>query len=356
MNRYYLLSLFLFSVLSVRSQHKFKVTGKVESAKNGTVMYLITIPPGNVDSAVVHNGAFTFTGDLDQPTEALLVPGPLQKLEDPERRKFFWIDAQPVYVNGNVLHFKDAVVKGGTAQKNYLSYMKGLPMDNDSLQIAYIVSFLSEHPYNYKAVQELFMKRKVVPVNTIKGLYSNFPDSIRKSTFASLLHDYISATQTLKTGESAPDFTLNNMSHQPTSLSSFRGNYVLLNFWSSTCGPCRKKNPLLNEAYKAYRDKNFVILGVGLDKHDQLEKAIQKDKVQWLNTYDSLYFNSKVAVNYNIPSIPYTLLLDPEGRILIIQPELQHTSDGYVFLDKQGNVCGKLDDMLQKSVTVSDGH
>jgi thiol-disulfide isomerase/thioredoxin len=100
-------------------------------------------------------------------------------------------------------------------------------------------------------------------------------------------------------------------------LSSFRGKYVLVDFWASWCGPCRQENPNVVAAYKQYSNKNFTILGVSLDKaKEPWVKAIKDDQLTWTHVSDLKYWESSVVPMYNIQGIPFNVLLDPQGNIV----------------------------------------
>lgn len=118
-------------------------------------------------------------------------------------------------------------------------------------------------------------------------------------------------------GGLAPDFTLPDPSGKSISLSSFRGKYVLVDFWASWCGPCRQENPNVVDAYQRFKDKNFTILGVSLDKsRDAWLEAIKNDRLDWTHVSDLKFWESMVVPLYQIEGIPFNVLLDPQGKII----------------------------------------
>lgn len=131
----------------------------------------------------------------------------------------------------------------------------------------------------------------------------------------------------VKIGQVAPDFTLPDLSGKATSLSSFKGKYVLVDFWASWCKPCRMENPNVVQAYNTYKNKNFTIVGVSLDRTKEAwAKAIQADGLTWSHVSDLKFWESAVVPLYGLNSIPSNMLLDPEGKIIAIGlrgPELQ---------------------------------
>lgn len=118
-------------------------------------------------------------------------------------------------------------------------------------------------------------------------------------------------------GALAPEINLPTYEGDSLLLSSLRGKYVLIDFWASWCGPCRRENPNVRRVYASYKDKGFEILGVSLDRSkDAWIKAIQKDQLGWLHVSDLKGWGSIGAKVYGVHSIPATVLLDPEGKII----------------------------------------
>ncbi len=119
------------------------------------------------------------------------------------------------------------------------------------------------------------------------------------------------------TGKKVPELALPDTQGKSISLSSFRGKYLLVDFWASWCSPCRQENPNVVRAYQEFKNKNFTILGVSLDKEkDPWIEAIQQDKLEWTQVSDLKYWNSKAVELFKFEGIPFNLLIDPDGKVI----------------------------------------
>ena len=153
----------------------------------------------------------------------------------------------------------------------------------------------------------------------VEPLFNALPENVRNYPSVLEFKQQLETAKKTGIGKIAPEFTQNDTLDQPVSLSSFRGRYLLIDFWASWCGPCRQENPNVVKVFNQYKDRGFHILGVSLDRAGQKDKwmkAIHDDKLTWSHVSDLKFWDNAVSKQYGIRAIPQNLLLDPEGKII----------------------------------------
>ena len=159
--------------------------------------------------------------------------------------------------------------------------------------------------------------------NLLNQLKKTYPNNSSVDQVKSQIDAFASAQKapvqggTIALGQEAPELNLPDVDGKPFKLSSLRGKYVLVDFWASWCAPCREENPNVVASYNEFKNKNFTILGVSLDKDKAAWlKAIKDDQLNWKQISDLKFWNSEAAALYNIQGIPYNVLVDPKGKII----------------------------------------
>ena len=189
---------------------------------------------------------------------------------------------------------------------------------NLSERAASILSFAKSKPNSF--IPFFILHFNVVQEPTIELLTVARDAAVKAdptSKYTQMIQQKYQEEAKLMLGGEAPEINLPQPDGTNLALSSLRGKYVLIDFWASWCGPCRKENPYNVEMYKRFKDKGFEIYGVSLDQDPtRWKSAIEKDGLTWIHVSDLKGWSSSAGQTYNVHSIPFTVLVDPDGKIV----------------------------------------
>ena len=178
--------------------------------------------------------------------------------------------------------------------------------------------FVSSHTGSYITPLAIIRFNQIADdVLKTEELYNLLQPNIKASAMGQYIAQQVAEGKVNGAGTLLADFSQPDTSGISVSLSSLRGNYVLVDFWASWCGPCRQENPNLVAAYKKYKSKNFTVLGVSLDKAKPAWiDAIQMDGLTWTHISDLQGWSNAAAQQFKIFSIPQNFLIDPQGKVV----------------------------------------
>ena len=185
-------------------------------------------------------------------------------------------------------------------------------------------NYIKNNPSQGFSAYLLLGLQSVLPADSIRALFETLDPQVRNTTYGRNLSEQqsaLQASQNIREGAQAPDFTATDLEGKTFSLSDYRGQWVLVDFLGSWCGPCRQGNPSLVKLYAQYKGKGFEIIGLAVnDKEENLRAAIAKDGITWRNVDLSQDKNNPTLPTlYNLQGVPTKLLIDPEGHIEMIE-------------------------------------
>jgi peroxiredoxin len=336
------------TLVAFRAEQKeakgFVLTGKIKGLSYPYI-YLAHRENGvdKIDSCLLKDGAFQFKGMVAEPEMAFL------HTKDRRLQKVFYAENVVMKVEGDISALDNVVVKGSKTQDEQMIFeerinshrakvialfnkVEALKKVGDTVQMKVVQTeadklyryeseirkqFILDYPGSTVSLYELLNWANESNYKEARIMFSRLDPAVQNLAKSQEVLTRFANLESVELGKPFIDFTQFDSNGNAVSLSSYKGKYVLLEFWASWCGPCRAENPNLRAAYLKYKDKGFNILGVSLDEDaNKWKKAMEKDDLPWAQISDLKGWRNEAAVQYGVRSIPANFLIDPQGKIV----------------------------------------
>jgi thiol-disulfide isomerase/thioredoxin len=324
------------------------LTASLTNIPDGTILYFVDIDSGKILQKIkVLDNKFEIKYNFPTPREIGIWE---DKPKYDKYRLVLWLENSKVNISGNYDYFVNAKVEGSTSNiihqqfesfvRKFSNRLSDLKMakastasqtikDSISKEIEQVLKqyrdekillyqkYIGSYVAFNKLVSETTDYNSVLTKNDLKDLYNVLPDKFKLSKNGGLIKEYISLPEKPKLGEKFVDCSQLTPDGETESISNNLGKYTIIEFWASSCGPCRAEHPELLKIYNRYHKKGLNIISISGDNDSKdWKNAIKKDSLIWTNISDLRGWNNKAFMIYGIKVIPQMLLLDAKGIII----------------------------------------
>ncbi|MEI6950179.1 TlpA disulfide reductase family protein [Paraflavisolibacter sp. H34] len=336
-----LFAFLLFPTFVFAQSQGFTLTGSITGLPEGTEVKVTNANDNAVlEKSKVAGGKFVVKGSIPEPGLYFLVLGK-------EQPQYIYLENSTISVSGSTKALPSLQVTGSKSHQDFDEFRKvfnplvgkmnavagQINESPDEVQRASLMGqygtirqqvkeevakFVTAKKESYVSPFLLYVTAQLLddPLQ-VEQFYLSLSESVRNTAIGKNLAEFIAYNKVGAVGTDALDFTQNDPAGQPVSLASFRGKYVLVDFWASWCKPCRMENPNVVKTFQKFNAKNFTVLGVSLDRDKEpWLKAIKDDSLAWTQVSDLQFWNNSAAQLYHVQGIPQNFLVDPKGKII----------------------------------------